>query len=378
MAQIVVLGCGLMGRVIAEDLADQGRNHVVVVDRRADAAAFVEGLDSVEFRRVDVSDVGRTGGLFDQADLVVGALPGAVGFAMLRRLIRAGCRRVLDISFMPQDPMELDALAREKGVCCVVDGGVAPGLSHMLAAHLSSRVEQSEELRILVGGLPQRRSLPFEYMSVFSPRDVIEEYTRPARIRWAGRVVERPALSGLELVDVPGVGTLEAFLTDGLRSLLRDETIPFMEEKTLRYPGHAARMQMLADAGFFSADPASLSEATVRPVDLTARLLEQAWRPKAGDLDLTVLQVEVSGKDASGHPVVWRADMVDRAEPGGPSSMSRTTGYTATGLARLLLNDRWTAPGVTVPETIGRVPELDDALIAHMEERNVRIEISGG
>src|SRR5690606_28022112 len=109
----------------------------------------------------------------------------------------------------------------------------------------AKQLEVRERLSIMVGGLPVERSWPWEYRAPFSPSDVIEEYLRPARLRIAGRTVEREALSEIELVDLPGVGTLEAFNTDGLRSLL--ETLDFedMVEKTLRYPGYAEKMRVL-------------------------------------------------------------------------------------------------------------------------------------
>jgi len=95
---------------------------------------------------------------------------------------------------------------------------------------------------IYVGGLPIVRQWPYEYKAVFSPLDVIEEYTRTARFVENGRVVTRPALTDLERVDFEGVGTLEAFNTDGLRTLIQTIPAPNMKEKTLRYPGTRNRI----------------------------------------------------------------------------------------------------------------------------------------
>ncbi len=372
MARVVVLGCGLMGRVIAEDLARDGAHDVVVVDRDQGAGQALAEVAGLRFERLDVSDIGRPGGLVSGADLVVGALPGLLGFSVLRRLVEAGCRRVVDISFMPEDPRLLAAsLPPESSY--LVDAGVAPGLSHMLASMLLSRLDEPERLRILVGGLPMERRLPYEYVTVFSPRDVLEEYTRPARIRWAGRVETRPALSEVELVDVPGVGTLEAFLTDGLRSLLSTESVPFMEEKTLRYPGHAALMRALVQTGFLSDEPTELPGGlVVRPVDLSDRLLQRAWRPLPGDLDMTVLLVEVHGRKA-GVPVRLRASLVDRAQPGGPTSMARCTGYTAASVARLVLRGGWDGRGIVFPEELGKSASAMEMLLADLESRGMKV-----
>ena len=303
---------------------------------------------------------------------MVGALPGLLGFSVLRRLAESGCRRVVDISFMPEDPRLLaDSLHPE--AFFVVDAGVAPGLSHMLSSMLLAELDEPERLRILVGGLPLERRLPFEYLTVFSPRDVLEEYTRPARIRWAGRVESRPALSEVELVDVPGVGTLEAFLTDGLRSLLAEESVPFMEEKTLRYPGHAALMRALVEAGFLSDDPVELAGGTVvRPVDLSDKLLQRAWRPRPSDLDMTVLLVEATGRKDRRRRTL-RATLVDRAVAGGPTSMARTTGYTASSVARLVLRGGWQTRGVVFPEELGRDADAMDKLLADLKARGMKV-----
>ena len=128
----------------------------------------------------------------------------------------------------------------------MVDCGVAPGLSNIVLGALSLHLDGIDRYDCYVGGLPQERRWPYEYKAVFSPIDVLEEYTRPARYVEYGREVVRPALSDIELLDFPHVGTLEAFNTDGLRSLARTMEIPFMKEKTLRYPGHAKQVGVLA------------------------------------------------------------------------------------------------------------------------------------
>ena len=126
----------------------------------------------------------------------------------------------------------------------------------------------------------------------------IEDYTRPARMVENGRFVKKPALSGPELIDFPGIGTLEAFNTDGLRTLVDTVEIPNMKEKTLRFPGHAEKMRILRETGFFSYDPIDVNGVEVRPIDVTARLLFPFWEMKEGDRDFTVMRVEVAGKRA--------------------------------------------------------------------------------
>src|SRR5690606_68896 len=119
-----------------------------------------------------------------------------------------------------EEASALNMAAQHSGSRVVVDCGVMPGLGGMLAARFSRQFDEPQSMRILVGGLPTERNWPFEYRAPFSPADVIEEYVRPARYLVNGELVTMPALSEIELLDFPGIGTLEAFNTDGLRSIM--------------------------------------------------------------------------------------------------------------------------------------------------------------
>ena len=188
---------------------------------------------------------------------------------------------MVDISFMPEDFLKLDDLARKHDVTAIVDCGVAPGMGNLILGHHDREMEV-DSFRCYVGGLPQIRKWPYEYRAVFSPTDVIEEYTRPARFVQNGSQVVRPALSDIELRDFPGVGTLEAFNTDGLRTLMRTLNAPSMKEKTLRYPGHANLMRIFRESGFFGETPIEVDGQQVIPLSVSSRLLFRQWRLAPG------------------------------------------------------------------------------------------------
>lgn len=366
----VVLGAGLVGGPIAADLAlDPGRRvRVVDVDGRALArVAEKSGLETLE---VDLSTAEGVRRAVAGADDVVSAVPGFMGFETLRRVIEEG-KNVVDIAFFAEDPLALDDLARRAGVTAVVDCGVAPGMSNVLAAHAASLLDEAESLVIYVGGLPQIREWPFEYRAVFSPVDVIEEYLRPARVVENGALVVRPALSEPELVDLPGIGTLEAFNTDGLRTLARTMRAPNMKEKTLRYPGHIEKIAVLRDAGFFGKDEVQVGEKRVRPLDVTARLLMASWRLRERDRDVTVFQLSMEGtREGKRRRYVY--DMLDRYdETSGVHSMARTTGYAASQALRMIERGLYRNPGVNPPELFGRRPECVEFLLKGLAERGI-------
>jgi saccharopine dehydrogenase-like NADP-dependent oxidoreductase len=372
---VTVLGGGLVGGAIVKDLAATPTFSVSVVDsnpntlRRLENEAPVRGI--VANLRVldDFTD------LLAGADLVVCAVPGFMGFATLQKIIAAG-KDVVDISFFGEDPFLLDDLARQQGVTAVVDCGVAPGLSNIVLGDLANRLDPIERYDCYVGGLPQERRWPFEYKAVFSPVDVLEEYTRPARYVEYGRIVTQPALTGIELLDFPQVGTLEAFNTDGLRSLARTMSIPFMKEKTLRYPGHANLMRVFRDSGFLDAEPVVVGDSRVAPLHLTARLLFDQWRLQEGETDLTVLQIVVEGSN-NGRRVRHTYDLIDRFDrTTGTTSMARTTGYTCAAVARLVAKGAFRQPGICPPEFVGRAPGCAAAVLDDLAARDVRFTVT--
>lgn len=375
MARIVVLGCGLVGSVIALDLAADPALNVVCVDADAHALQqLARRTDRITTVQADLREPCELHKIIRDAALVVGAVPGHLGYRVLQGAIEQR-KPVVDISFMPQDPRSLHERAREAGVAVWVDFGVAPGMSNVLAAYAASKLDIANKVRIYVGGLPQVRRLPYEYAAVFSPADVIEEYTRPARFVQGGQLVERPALSDVELIDVPGIGTLEAFNTDGLRSLMWSLKVPDMREKTLRYPGHADRIRLLADTGLLSQQPVHVADTAVRPVDLTLQLLRRAWQLPPGEGDVTVMRVQAEGiKD--GHLQTHVFELLDRYDPATKmTSMARTTAFPCASAARLMLaSPNALTPGVHFPEEIVEQPALLTSLFEQLASRGVSFE----
>jgi len=375
MPSAIVLGAGLVGSVIASDLASDGDFDVTVGDA-SDAAlkkAATRAHDSgaqIETVRADLSDADELTRVIAPHDVVVGALASRIGFRTLGTVIEAG-KPYADISFMPENALELHDLAVERGVTCVVDCGVAPGMSNLLAAHSGSRMDSCERIEIMVGGLPRERRWPFQYKAGFSPADVIEEYTRPARYVEHGQVVIHEALSEPEMIDLPGVGTLEAFNTDGLRSLADTMTVPNMKEKTLRYPGHIELMRVFRETGLFGTDEIEVNGVRVRPLDVVSTLMFPMWSYEDGEADLTVMRIVVEG-DADGRGVCDTWDLLDVMDPRtGWTSMSRTTAFPCAIVARMLARAEIDRPGVNPPELIAPDPRIVDHILAEHRARGV-------
>jgi len=365
----LVLGAGNIGYAVAFDFSRQESGTVTVVDADERRLARLASLPRVTTRRVDANDAAALRTVAAAHDLVIGALPSTLGYRSLQTLIGA-CPVIVDISFMPEDALALDADARRTGTTVIVDCGVAPGLSHMMVGDAVRRLDSCQAVKILVGGLPVSRGAPFEYKAGFSPYDVIEEYVRPARIVEGFEVVVREGLSEIETIDVAGIGALEGFLTDGLRTLTGTVRAGSMREMTLRYPGHAAAMRALREAGFFSKDTVAIRDQRIRPLDVTAALLFPHWAFGEDEPDVTVLRVLVEGAGGAGR-IVCSWEMIDRYDPATRlHSMARTTAFPAAIAARLAASGAL-PPGVHPPETLGRLGLLEEVL-RQLERRGVR------
>jgi lysine 6-dehydrogenase len=353
MKHVVILGAGRVGAAIAIDLAKDTDFNVTVADVSESALVEIHAKGRITTQRRDLSKATEVCAAVQEADYVVGAVPGFMGYKILKAVIEAG-KDAVDISFFEEDPFTLDALAKAKGVTAIMDCGIAPGCDNLILGYVETQLDRITRFECLVGGLPTVRTWPYEYKAGFSPIDVLEEYTRPARYVAHGEIVTLPALSEPELIDFPGVGTLEAFNSDGLRSLLHTVDAPFMKEKTLRYPGHIEKMHMLRETGFFRKEPMSFGDARVSPLELTTKLLFPMWQMEEGDEDFTIMRVIVEG-EKDGKSRSFSYDLLDRYDRvTKTTSMARTTGYTCAAAIRMLAAGLYSRKGISPPEFVGR------------------------
>jgi len=367
MKKVTVLGAGMVGSAIARDLSPQYA--VTAADSSGERLERLKSQAVLETCKADLSRPESVRRVVAGSDLVIGALPGFMGFEALKSVIEAG-KNIVDISFFGENPFLLDAAALKNGVTAVVDFGVAPGMSNAILGHWNGRMAV-QSFECMVGGLPVERTWPFQYKAPFSPSDVLEEYTRPARLLENGRVVTRPALSEPELAEFDGIGTLEAFNTDGLRTLIETMNIPFMKEKTLRYPGHIEAIRILKESGFLDSSEIQIGEARLRPIDVTSKLLFRKWKLGEAEDEFTVMRIVLRGRQENTLKEITYF-LLDRynAETG-VSSMARTTGYACTAAARLILDGKFDRKGIIPPERIGEDPRCFDRIMKDLADRGV-------
>ena len=368
--KVLVLGSGLVGCPMAIDLAKDSTFQVTVADLNKKNLDKIPAELPIRTIEANLSNKEQLQTLLSDCDIVLNAVPGFMGFATLQEIIKAG-KNVVDIAFFSENCFGLDELAKKHNVTAVVDCGVAPGMSNLLAGYVDHLLDKTEMILIYVGGLPVVREYPYEYKAPFSPIDVIEEYTRPARYVENGRLVVRPALSDPEFLSFPEIGTLEAFNSDGLRTLADTLHAPNMKEKTLRYPGHIEKIKVLRESGFFSEKEIDVNGVKIKPIDVTTKLLFPMWELKDGDEEFTVMKVIIEGtKDNK--KLRYTYDLFDRHDKiTNVHSMARVTGYTATTVLRMLSKGLFDRKGICPPEYIGQKPECVDFVLNGLKERGV-------
>ncbi|MFC2151745.1 saccharopine dehydrogenase C-terminal domain-containing protein [Bacteroidota bacterium] len=371
MKKIVVLGAGLVGKAIAVDLAKNFEVTSADINHTA-----LENLNDLNIKTIltDLSEKDEIQNIVKDFDLAIGCLPGYMGYDTVKQSILAH-KDIIDISFFREDPFELDELAKKNNVTAIIDAGVAPGMGNIILGFHNAQMEVTS-YKCYGGGLPFKREWPYEYKAVFNPMDVLEEYIRPARYILNGELVVREALSEAEIEHFEPVGSLQAWNTDGLRTLIKTMKIPNMIEKTLRYPGTVNYIKVLRETGFFSSDPLLVNGEQIRPIDVTAKLLFPVWELKKDEEDFTMLRVIIKGKkDGKEKKYVYNLfDKYDKKTE--TTSMARTTGYTCTAIVNLFNNGKINHKGICPPEYLGVDKENFEFILNYLIERGVEYNLT--
>ena len=370
MKNVIVLGSGMVGTTMAIDMAKTSNVTISDINERALKRAK-DRSNALRTLKLDVTNKVELKTALDPFDLVICAVPGFLGFQTLKTIIEAK-KNVIDISFFPENSLDLDTLAKENNVTAIVDCGVAPGMGNVILGYYDSKMNLTD-FECLVGGLPKVKKWPFSYKAPFSPIDVIEEYTRPARYIENGKLIIKDALSDCEFVEFDKVGTLESFNSDGLRSIIF--TLPHisnMKEKTLRYPGHVEYIKVLKESGFFEEEKINVGGKEVSPLEFTSKILFNEWKLNEEEFEFTIMRITLKGENRNGKIEEIKYDLYDEYCPKTKtSSMSRTTGYTATAAANLFLDGLFSEKGIFPPELVGKHEECFKYFIKYLKDRNV-------
>ena len=376
--RMLVLGAGLQGSACAYDLLqDEDVEQVRLTDLKI--THLPDFLSSYSGRRLlptplDVRDEDAVRGLMRECDAVMSAIPYYFNFDMARLAVEAGVH-FTDLggnTEIVNQQKTLDSEAKRKNITVVPDTGLAPGMVNILAEYGIRQMDSVKSVRIYVGGLPQHPEPPLNYQIVYSLEGVLDYYTTLSWVLRNGKRTQVRALSELEPVKFgDGVGTLEAFHTAGGLSTMAfryEGKIPEMEYKTLRYPGHAERMEAIRDLGLLDLEPVIVNGVEVIPRDAFMAIAGPRLNKPEGK-DLVALRVVVAGTK-SGSPQTKTFELIDRYDENQHiSAMMRTTGYSLSITGMMQVRGQVKPPGVHTPDEC--VPA--EQYIKELARRGVKI-----
>jgi lysine 6-dehydrogenase len=370
--QITLIGGGQVGSAIAIELNKQYK--VTVVDMDEAVLANLKRCFGIAGVHADVTERKKLEQIIAASDLVIGAMPGSIGYDVVRRVIEAG-KNMVDISFFPENAFDLNDRAKHKKVSVIVDAGIAPGISNLILGYHYHNMK-IENYECYIGGLPVERLWPWQYKAVFSPCDVIQQFIRPARLVENGQRITKEAFSDSELITLNGIGSLEAWNSDGLRTLLRTMHIPNMFEKTLRYPGSIEYLKVLRHSGFFSESEIEINGARIKPIDYTTRILLPTWQLKKGDEDFVYLKVRILGSQEK-KPVGYEYTLFDYFDQkSGISAYARATSFHCCAIAGIFFDEHIMQHGIIPPEQLGSMPGIFTKVTNYMDSHDIKIKLN--
>jgi len=383
--EVLVLGSGLMGPAAAFNaISDPDVSRVVVCDRSPQALdacaarlAGKPGHDKLSFTPLDLSDRAAAVDLMSGFDVAIGALPRAASLLAIQAAARAGVSLV-DLTRLDGDRLsELRRAVDDAGVLVVLGCGLEPGLTEIVARRLAQKLDRVDELHIKCGGIPEKPAPPLGYKIVFGGRRLPLKES-DALIVEDGQLKPRDRYSGVEPVFFPGVGQCEAW-HEGFMPWLMDlpalKNLRVGTQKTVRWPGYAAKVTVLKEMGLLSQETLEVNGVQVAPKALLDALLYPRVRLEEGERDITVFRVEAAG-EKDGRPRRYSVEMVDRYdEAQGFTSMARTTAFTGAIVARMVGRGDLKAAGMLPPEQV-ITGSLFERLLDELAAAGIRFELT--
>ncbi|MCI0482728.1 MAG: hypothetical protein L0213_14205, partial [Candidatus Dadabacteria bacterium] len=265
----------------------------------------------------------------------------------------------------------------EKAGITVIPGcGVDPGLIDLLCGQAMEYMDEIYEVSFACGGLPKDPKPPLDYKIVFGGTRMP---IRPGKVPMIvdGKLKEMDRYSEVEGIFVNQYPEMEAFIDGFPSSLLKlcqEKNVKNFRGKTIRYGGFVDKLMFLLDLGVIGNKPIIYQGREIVPVDLFHELIYPIIKfdEAAGDRDITVLQVNASGK-SGGRDINVNYEMLDEYdEEHHVTSMAKTTGFTAAIIARILARGAVTKKGIQWPVRIIK-GELFEELLSSLRARGVEV-----
>lgn len=241
MTDVLLLGAGKIGRMIARFLANSGDYRVRVADVDTEALSRLQQRVKVQTVTVDATSRESLATAMRGCSVVLSALSFRFNPLVAEVCLMEGAS-YFDLTEDVETTRHVRALATEAKPKQIFmpQCGLAPGFVSIVTRHLTHWFDELDTVHMRVGALPQFPTNALKYNLTWSTDGLINEYCNPCEAIHHGRRIDLLPLEGLEHFDVDGV-RYEAFNTSGgLGTLCEtlDGKVRELDYKTVRYPGH--------------------------------------------------------------------------------------------------------------------------------------------
>ena len=382
----LVFGVGLQGKAVIHDLEhSHAVSEIVAVDVEGEKAKTyigARGYSKVRVVQLNASDQPALERLIQEIRprVLVCMLPPDFQPALARAATNAGVSYVS--SSYTGTLLELDGLAREKGVTILPEMGMDPGIDLILGRLAVDELDIVHGMRSYGAGLPAPDCAgdnPIHYKITWTFEGVLKAYMRPARFLREGKEV---AIPGGEIfrsenghtIEVPEVGVMDAYYNgDAIRYIDLFGLGPDLKEMgrfAMRWPGHNQFWNVMAELGFLDETTIRIGESKISPRRFIVEHLTPRLQFGDTERDMVVIRVEVWGlKNKKSLRVTY--DLIDyRDLTTGFFAMNRAVGYTTSIAAQLILAGKVQKTGVLTP--VRDVPHRE--VLRELEKRGMRIQ----
>ena len=431
MKTVLVLGAGLVTRPLVHYLLKHDIRVKVASRTVSKADTLIDGHPNGEAIAWTVDQEDKLKDMIKDSDLVVSLLPANFHPVIAEHCIELGTN-MATTSYVSPAMKALDGPAKENNIVILNECGVDPGIDHMSAMRIVHDVESKggkiTSFMSYCGGLPapEANDNPFGYKFSWSPKGVLLAGKNDAKYRKDNQEVD---IEGKDLfdnhweVDVPGFGKLEGY--PNRDSLDYIDTYGFKEistmfRGTLRNPGWCETLKAIVDLDYVAIEEKDWSGKTYTdlgwellgqepdgdlraafanklgiktdshildkfewlgllsdealPIEvggaidvLTATMLDR-MSYEEGERDMLVLYHNFIAEYPGGKKEEITSTMIDYGIPNGDSSMSRTVRLPVAIGVRMILEDKFTKPGVWVPV----IPELYNPILDELETLDIK------
>jgi saccharopine dehydrogenase-like NADP-dependent oxidoreductase len=250
MTELLLLGAGKIGRMIARLLHDSGDYAITVADADPEALKLIQQALPVRTEVVDASSEAGLTRVIRGKQFVISAL--SFRFNPLVAKVCLDCEaNYFDLTEDIQTTQAVRELARRAKTTQVFvpQCGLAPGFVGISAFELTKWFDEVDTLHMRVGALPQFPTNALKYNLTWSTDGLINEYCNPCEAIYEYKRMDVLPLEGYELFDMDGI-QYEAFNTSGgLGTLCEtlDGRVRELNYKTVRYPGHRDKAKFLIE-----------------------------------------------------------------------------------------------------------------------------------